>query len=127
MTESIWDKIKTVDLGLDRYAKPVSKPRDPTKETVHPTRTCKAVLKRLRALGHEIDGPDEHWRVRNLHTGCHQRACGAWSWALEWAGPDGPNKTRQIGGYHPASECAKEGATLDQDQFGHTSLLPPGY
>lgn len=80
----------------------------------HPTRTCKAVLKRLRSLGVSLPGPDEFYRVINLRTGRHQKAAGAWSWMLLWYGPEGacPAMSPGIGGYLPASVCATQGSTL---------------
>jgi hypothetical protein len=81
--------------------------------TSHPTRTCRAVLVQLRANGLELGGGDEHYRVTNLRTGPSQRSAGAWSWALDWRGP-GPDRTYPgIGGYWPASLCAKPGASVD--------------
>lgn len=84
----------------------------------HPTRTCRAILKRLRALGEELPGPDHFYRVRNLRTGPHQRSAGAWSWALYWTGPSPDPTTFGIGGYWPASLCAHPDSTLDRGRFG---------
>jgi len=119
---------KAVRESLDRLkAKEKPKrewrPRWMAPPTQHPTRTCRAVLRALRAAGCEIEGPDEHWRITNLRTGHWQRSEGAWSWALDWAGPE--TRPTHYGGYWPASECGRPGATIHQGPGG-ISLDPPG-
>ena len=86
-------------------------PLKPT--TVHPTKTCAAVLRFLRDNGYDLPGPDSNYRIRRLYAGHWQRSEGAWSWALEWAGANRPYQcTDMPGSQFPAAMCVKPGATL---------------
>ncbi len=107
---------------------PARKPRrmrGPVKPTEHPTRTCKAVLARLRELGAELPGPDENYRITNLRTGWSQREAGAWSWSLDWVGDPQVFRSGDYGGHWPASMCAKDGATLSQGVHAPGASLEP--
>lgn len=97
------------------------------KLTIHPTVACKAVLERLRALGCDIPGPDENWRIRRTYAGINQRSGGAWSWCLMTIDSTVYNRYNgSIGGYYPALLCAKEGATLTKlDHHTTTQTLDP--
>lgn len=95
------------------------------KPTVHPTRTCKAVLDRLRECGVPLSGADENYRVVPTRAGPDQRSAGAWSWCIEYVGQEESAyslsvQASDIGGHYPASVCGKPGASVNHSIGGWT-------
>ena len=93
------------------------------------TVTASAVLRRLRALGEDVPGPDDAWQIVRTYAGRHQRSAGALSWTLELKNYHSATTEQRryhnvIGGYWPARMCAKVGATLENGSF-YTILKPP--
>lgn len=94
----------------------------------------RAVLRRLRALGEAIPGPDENWCVRSTHAGHVQRSAGAWSWTLDLVQhqlhPEQQPWSGIYGGYWPAKMCCQAGASIDDNRRkfrlgGDVTLDPP--
>ena len=93
--------------------------------------TTKAILRRLRQLGCDIPGPDEMWSIRRTHAGHIQRSAGAWSWTLDLKNRTLADEEHRkfdgvYGGYYPAVQCARKGATLSSSGYGFMTLDPPG-
>lgn len=107
------------------------RPRWMAPPTKHPTAACRKVLKLLRANGFDLPivDDDEHYRVRRVYAGCHQRSAGAWSWSLDWSKEKDPTKDRPpglsgIGSQWPVGELFKGGIDIHTDRFGDTHLHP---
>lgn len=126
---SMVDDIKKLDLRpfeRHRTIRLRSVVRQPTQ---HPTKTCAAILTKLRAEGIELPGPDHHYRIHRVHAGHHQRSAGAWSWSLDWRSDNDDNTGRpantynEIGSRWSAAECIKHDCELHQNRFG-TEMIP---
>ena len=95
----------------------------------------RAVLRRLRALGHNIPGPDENWCIHPTHAGRHQHSAGAWSWTLDLVSHSAASQEQRrwngiYGGYWPAKMCCQVGASIDDSRRkfslgGDVTLDPP--
>lgn len=104
-------------------------PRYMYRKPVHPTPTCRRILALVRKTIPDLPGPDEHWRIARLHTGRHQRSAGAWSWALDWAGPDSNTSARAtsgtIGSQWPAVTVARYSFLLRGETGYDLEFDPP--
>jgi hypothetical protein len=121
---SLIDDIKKLDLS--KYERTKRPRKIGTGETQHPTKTCAAILKKFRAAGYELPGPDSDYRIRRVHAGHHQRSAGAWSWMLWWEGTgERPLLSYgDLGSRWPASACMKEECDVHRNGLGHNELVP---
>lgn len=91
-------------------------------------RTVRKLFDLLKSSGYQIPGTADDWKIRRTYAGRHQRSVGAWSWYLEWVGDIKHGSwSGAIGGYWPAKQCAKNGASVTTEFNGSISIDPPGY
>lgn len=118
--------------ALVREAKRVIEELRLTQKKPRPNRTfalstIQKLLVTMRALGVEIGGPDDYWKIvyaarNNLPNG--------WAWMLQWDGTDKGHARPSLclyGSSHGSHDCAVPGMSLRQIGTESFSLIPsPG-
>lgn len=86
------------------------------------------LLKKLRALGVPLGGTDDLYSIRRTYAGHNMRSAGAWSWTLEYSGPEHNEGIQAMatGSQWPVNFLLKRKLAADRDKFGQWHIDPAG-